>query len=897
MTSPIRTPDQRLRVFVSSTLQELADERAAGKEAIQRIRLTPVMFEMGARPHPPRDLYRAYLAQSDVFIGIYWRRYGWVAPQETISGLEDEYLLSGHMPRLIYIKQADTREERLAELLRRIQTEDQVSYRPFSDAVELKELIENDLALMLTERFAASSPATAADGMPAPPYDEAPPLSLPPVERGNLIGREAEVELVTELLQSPATGLITLTGPGGTGKTRLATHLANSLAPSFRDGVFYVSLAAVRSATDVVGTIVSTMQIPGSSDGEDPERLLLGFLRGRHALLVLDNFEQVIEAAENVQDLLATCPHLKVLTTSREPLRTRGEREVPVPPLSHHVRSAHDITPAMELFEERAREVRPAFVIDEDNRTVVAELCRRLDGLPLAIELAAARARVLSPEAIVGRLDNSLALLTGGKRDQPGRHQTLRATIEWSVDLLPPEERVFFRRLSIFAADFSEDAAAAVVASAELDALDGLTSLVEKNLLVRSETRGETRFHMLQTVRELALEHLAEAGEERAARLRHGEWVVQFLAAEHARLMDARTSQAAKERLALEVAGARRALRFTASPDGDPDLAWRLFFRFGAAVEFADANTAEVLASYELVRALPRSSNPVDAALALGVWSWARASAFDPDAAPDLEAACGVLADGGERELLPSIQAAWGMLLTMSDLPRALVILDGALTMARGVGQTALEPWALMTICYAQLQDGAIDEAQLRADELANIARRRNDEEPLAYARMMTARVSFARGDLHEARSLFAEAASLALICNSAWVRAIALCSLASVTLASGDDADARAILEEALLFSRTAGYVGADALCGSLALLLAREGERERALRVLDAVAAGVEDRTGYAPNVTDPSGALRAATRDARKLLGDPLPVDPAMVDFDLVIEAALGDRPRVS
>src|SRR4051812_31484939 len=174
VTSTIRTPDQRLRVFVSSTLQELAEERLAAKEAIERIRLTPVMFEMGARPHPPRDLYRAYLAQSDVFVGIYWQRYGWIAPNETVSGLEDEYLLAEHVPKLIYIKRAERRDDLLKALLHRIQDGDEVSYRPFSDAVELTELIENDLALMLTERFTAThtSPTTEA---PAEPTLAAPP--------------------------------------------------------------------------------------------------------------------------------------------------------------------------------------------------------------------------------------------------------------------------------------------------------------------------------------------------------------------------------------------------------------------------------------------------------------------------------------------------------------------------------------------------------------------------------------------------------------------------------------------------------------------------------------------------------------------------------------------------
>ena len=180
MTAPIRTPDQRLRLFISSTLQELSAERAAVSEAVRAIRLTPVMFELGARPHPPRDLYRAYLAQSDVFVGVYWQSYGWVAPSETISGLEDEYLLSGAMPKLIYIKKGGAREARLSELIKRIQSDDCVSYRAFTDAGELRELVKDDLAVMLTERFATAGagggrsvavpaePGTLAEGDIAP---------------------------------------------------------------------------------------------------------------------------------------------------------------------------------------------------------------------------------------------------------------------------------------------------------------------------------------------------------------------------------------------------------------------------------------------------------------------------------------------------------------------------------------------------------------------------------------------------------------------------------------------------------------------------------------------------------------------------------------------------------
>jgi predicted ATPase len=890
VTAPIRTPDQRLRVFVSSTLQEVAEERAAAKAAIQRLRLTPVMFEMGARPHPPRDLYRAYLAQSDVFLGIYWQRYGWIAPNEAVSGLEDEYLLAENMPKLVYIKRAETRDDRLDDLIHRIQEDDQTSYRPFSDGDELEGLIENDLALMLTERFAATSTGAAMDSTSEVSVD-APRRSLAPVERGELIGREAQVKLVSELLRRQDTGLVTLNGPGGTGKTRLAIHLANTLEPSFADGALYVGLAGVRNAGDVVPTIVSTLEIPSPPTGGDPEQLLLGFLRSRHALLVLDNFEQVLDAAADVTVMLEACPHLKVLATSREPLHIRGEREVPIPPLPHAFGSGEEITPAMRLFEERAREVRPDFGIDDDNRAAVAELCRRLDALPLAIELAAARVRVLSPQVIVTRLDESFSLLSRAKRDLPERHQTLRATLEWSLDLLRPEERVFFRRLGIFAGSFSEDAAAAVVADAELDVLDGLISLVEKSLLVRFEVRGEARFQMLETVREFAREQVAAAGEERAARLRHGEWIADFLAGEHNNLMRTETRQAAHERITSEEAGIRLALRFAAGADGDHELAWELFVRFGVALMVSYARTVEVLATHELMNDLPRSSNRLRAARALGVWSWARASVFDLAADPDLDAVCTQMEEDGEREFLMCFQTAWGMLLTPASLSRGLAILDRALMLAREAGQTAVENFALMTICFAHINAGATDEAQQASNEFTRVAERRRDEEAMAYALVVSARVALMRGDLGWARHLFADAAALASARAEAWALRIALCGLASATLASGDEVGAQAILEQAIAACVGAGYLGMDSLCGALALLLLKSDERDRAARIFDAVAAGAENDTSFNSATTDPSGALRTATREARALLGDPPPRDPATVDVDTVLQAALG------
>jgi len=242
---PIRTPDQRVRVFVSSTLQEMAPERAVARQAVARLRLSPVLFELGARPHPPQDLYRAYLAQSDIFVGLYWERYGWVAPNMEVSGLEDEYLLSGAKPKLIYIKApAPNREPLLDALLNRIRADDGVAYQRFSTPEELGELIENDLALLLTERFERAQQAQMAQAMaptqPAPTPPRRPQL---PAERSAMVDREQESADLCALLERDDVGLVTLTGPGGAGKTRLALHIAAKVEEQFLDGVYFIQLA------------------------------------------------------------------------------------------------------------------------------------------------------------------------------------------------------------------------------------------------------------------------------------------------------------------------------------------------------------------------------------------------------------------------------------------------------------------------------------------------------------------------------------------------------------------------------------------------------------------------------------------------------------------------------
>src|SRR6266545_2706361 len=324
-----------------------------------------------------------------------------------------------------------------------------------------------------------------------------------------LLGRERELAALADLVRNEDTRLVTLTGTGGIGKTRLALELVRRLAPEFHNGSAVATIATLRDPALVTRAILEALEIP--EVGRDPEEELIRVLKDSELLLLVDNFEQVLPAARNIARLLEAAPALKLIVTSRAPLHVAAEREFPVPPLAEDE--------AAELFIARAQAANPDFALSEQNAAAVAELCARLDGLPLAIELAAARTKLLPPTALLSRLGNRLELLTGGRRDAPQHQQTLRMTLDWSYDLLDPAAQRLFAQLGVFAGGCTLTSAEAVC---DGSVLDGLGALVDESLVLqREKVAGEPRFSLLEIVREYAVERLSSSGEADELRRRH----------------------------------------------------------------------------------------------------------------------------------------------------------------------------------------------------------------------------------------------------------------------------------------------------------------------------------------------------------------------------------------
>ncbi len=351
-----------------------------------------------------------------------------------------------------------------------------------------------------------------------------------PVQPTPFIGRATQLAAIKELLMNADTRLVTLLGPGGTGKTRLSLQVAQTLLDQFPNGVYFVPLADDTEAGQFISRVAQQLEV--REGGRPLLENVKDYLRDKRMLLVLDNFEQLVSVAPVVADLLVAAPQLKIITSSRMALNLHSEREFPVPPLElPQAENGSALATLIEnesviLFVERARAVHPNFALTKDNASAVADICCRLDGLPLALELAATRIKLMQPQAILTRLDDKLKLLTGGARDLPTRHQTLRNTLEWSYDLLNQDEKTLYGRLGVFVGGFTFEAVEAVCNSdGKLDILESLTSLLNNSLLRQEETlEGEPRFGMLETIRAYALERLVESGEIDALRAGHAQY-------------------------------------------------------------------------------------------------------------------------------------------------------------------------------------------------------------------------------------------------------------------------------------------------------------------------------------------------------------------------------------
>ncbi|MFZ0886108.1 MAG: protein kinase [Candidatus Acidiferrales bacterium] len=680
---------------------------------------------------------------------------------------------------------------------------------------------------------------------------EARPANIP-VQRTGFVGREKEVAAAKELLLRGDVRLMTVTGPGGIGKTRLGVEVASGLAERFPGGAHFVPLSPLRDAGLMAAAIVQTMGIR-ETGGQTPLEILKKYLQERSQapmLLVLDNFEHVMAAAPLVAELLATGPQLKILVTSRAALHVYGEHEFPVPPLAlpeAHTMPAPEALgrfPAVALFVQRAAAVKPDFELNRENATAVVEICARLDGLPLAIELAAARVKVLSPAALRARLASRLQLLTGGARDLPQRQQTLRGAIDWSYDLLSAAEQKLFRRLAVFVGGCTLEGVEAVCdtkGDLDLDLLDGTESLVDKSLLQRVEqANGESRFVMLETIREYALEKLEASGEDRLTRRAHAAYCL-VLAEEEATEQSGAERATWVERFALEHDNFRAALGWLIET-GDAEWGLRLgtaLFRFWEGREYF----AEGRDSLEKLLKIPAAAAPSRARGRALFSAGVLASEQGDYAAADILM-------GGGLEVARKLEDKQGVAVSLNAM--AVNARDrGDLEVAHALFEESLERWrelgdqkgvarALSNLASVVKSRG--DYARTRslyADCLAIFAGI-GDRTGVAWSLNHQGDAAREQGDAAAAKNLYQQALAIFRELGDRWGIAGTQADLGTLAREQQDSATAKSLYRESLIaFQELEHKRGIARLLECFACAAATERQAERSLRLAGAAAA----------------------------------------------------------
>ncbi len=597
-----------------------------------------------------------------------------------------------------------------------------------------------------------------------------------PVPLTSLIGREREVAAACTLLAHPEVRLLTLTGTGGVGKTRLALQIASQVQADFPDGVCFVSLAPIRDADFVLPTLSKALGLPASSKYPSLDALQAA-LRERHLLLVLDNFEQVVSTAPELVNLLAACPRLKMLVTSRTVLHVRGEHEFPVIPLAlpdpNHLPDSEIMARygAVALFLERAQVVVPSFQLTNENAPLIAEICQRLDGLPLAIELAAARLTLLSLPALLERLEHRLQLLTGGPRDLPARQHTLRETVRWSYDLLSFQEQRLFWRLAVFVGGATLEAVEhlyRVLDGESAWVLDGMSSLLDKHLL--SQVNQDTnipRFQMLETLREYGLEVLTASGELEAVRLAHAQYYL-ALAEEAEAHRFGEEQERWSDQLEQEHDNLRATLHWSGERGEDgqrKDIAWRLI---GALQEFwvvygytreGQHFVEQVLARDEGVPTSVRAK-ALNSAGWLALWrgEYARATALCEESLTLYRA----LHD--PRGIALALYRLGRIALTCGNAPRAASLFKESQALSRDIGDKVLLAFALEGLALATFQFADQREhLQVRSllEESLTLFQQERYQGGVAWALYGLGLWHFRLGEASTARSLFEESLAL----------------------------------------------------------------------------------------------------------------------------------------
>ena len=675
------------------------------------------------------------------------------------------------------------------------------------------------------------------------------------------IGRERELEETRQRLLHPDVRLLTLTGPGGIGKTRLGLEVARQVPDQFANGVRFVSLAPISDSSLVPSAIAQALQVKQGA-GQSVAEALKQYLRERQLLLVLDNFERLLEAGPPLAQLLAVCPRLKVLVTSRVVLRLQGEHNYEVPPLMLPA-AGHRPSPeqlgryeGIRLFMQRAQAANSQFTITTENAPAVIELCQRLDGLPLAIELAAARVRLLPPEAVLARLGDRLGLLTGGAGDLPDRQRTLRATLDWSYNLLSVAERSLFARLAVFVGGWTLEAAQVVCdVGEEAEVLQHMSALVDKSLAQQqANIQHEPRFTMLETVREYALERLGESGELERLRRRHASYFLE-LAEEEERASQGPLQRTWLDRLETEHNNLRAALEWSLASQDDTEMGLQLA---GALSHFWYVREHHSESRMWLQSALELGSK-VTAARAKVLVGAGRLAWFQGEFAR-----VSTLVEESltlYRSLGDDAGVAFALLVlgrtavSQGDLVRGKTLVEESLELFRQQQNTWGIARAFIVLADGSLFAGDVERAISGFQKALDMARALEDAEGVALSLLYLGRAAHMRGDEMRSNTLLEE--SRVLFEDSGDSRGVAevLLELGRVAYAQGDEAHALALCQESLILSRKLDNKALIACClTTLAGVIQAVGDAARAARLFGAA----EMMLRSIDAVLDPGGSL---------------------------------------